>query len=154
MDVSTTTDAPVDLEVDLLLLPFTEAPPDPFVETLSDTLGTVVERAVQDFEAEKGQFRVMYPERTEALRLAFLGLGALSDLDAKVLRRAGATGANVARDYEANTVACLMPVEDKPSDLRTAQALVERFALGSYQYRRYKADGFEGPSAFFVHVVG
>lgn len=153
MDVSTTTDAPVDLEVDLLLLPFTEAPPDAFVEMLSDTLGTVVERAMQDFEAGKGRSRVMYPERTEAPRLAFLGLGASSNLGPEVLRRAGAAGADVAREYEADTVACLLPVEDEPSDLRTPEALVEGFVLGSYQYRRYKtADGFDGPSAFFMHV--
>jgi hypothetical protein len=148
MDGSTTMDAPVELEVDLLLLPFTEAPPDPFVETLSDTLGPVVECAVQDFEAGKGEARVAYPERTQTLRLGFLGLGAPSDLDAGVLRRAGAAGADVARDHEADTVACLMPVDDEPSDLQTAPALVEGFALGRYQYRRYKtADGFEGPSS-------
>lgn len=153
MNVSTTTDASVDLKVELLLLPFTEAPPDPFAEALSGALGTVVERAIQDFEAGEGKARVLYPERTEALRIAFLRLGASSDLDADVLRRGRAIEADVVRDCEADTVACLMPVEDEPGDLRIAQALVEGFALGSYQYRRYKtADGSDGPSAFFVCV--
>ena len=103
MTVSTTTDAPVDLEADLRLLPVTGALSDPFIETLSETLGAAVERVVQDIEAE--------------------------------------------------TVACLTPVEDEPSDARTAHALVEEFVLAAYRYRRYKtADGFEGPSAFLVHV--
>lgn len=153
MTVSTTTDAPVDLEADLLLLPFTAAPADPFVEALSETLGAAVERAVRDFEAEEGRARVLYPEHTVAPRIAFVGLGAVPDLDAEALRAAGAAGADVALDHEAETVACLMPVEEDPSDLRTAQALVEGFVLAAYRYRRYKtADGFEGPSAFLVHV--
>ena len=88
MTVSTTTDAPVDLEVDLLLLPFSEAPSDPFVEALSETLGAAVERSMHDFEAEEGQARVIYPEHTTAPRVALLGLGPASDLDADALRTA------------------------------------------------------------------
>lgn len=153
MTVSTTTDAPVDLEVDLLLLPFTEGPPDPFVDALSETLGPAVERAIRDFEAEEGSARVLYPEHTVAPRVAFVGLGAAADLDAGAFRAAGASGADVALDHEAETVACLMPVEDDPSDAQTAQGLIEGFILAAYRYRRYEtADGFDGPSALLVHV--
>jgi Cytosol aminopeptidase family, N-terminal domain. len=103
MTVSTTTDAPVELEVDLLVLPFTMATPAPLVETLSDTLG--------------------------------------------------AAAADVALDHEAETVGCLLPVEERLEDVRTAQGLVEGFVLGAYRYRRYEtADGFDGPSAFYMHV--
>ncbi|MFB6097694.1 MAG: M17 family metallopeptidase [Salinibacter sp.] len=153
MTVSTTAEAPVDLDVDLLLLPFTTAPPVPFVEALVDTLGAAVDRAVQDFEAEQGAARVIYPEHTTAPRVAFLGLGPASDLDAEALRMAGAAGADVALDHEAESVACLLPVEEAPEDARTTQGLVEGFVLGAYRYRRYKtADGFDGPSAFLMHV--
>jgi leucyl aminopeptidase len=153
MTVSTTTDAPVDLEVDLLLLPFSEAPSDPFIEALSETLGAAVERSMHDFGAEEGQARVIYPEHTTAPRVALLGLGPASDLDADALRTAAAAGAEAALDHEAERIACLLPIEDEPGDDRTAQGLVEGFLLGAYRYRRYKtADGYEGPSAFLVHV--
>lgn len=153
MTVSPTTDAPVDLEVDLLLLPFTEGPPDPFVDALTETFGSAIERALQDFEAKERKTRVLYPEGTQASRVAFLGLGPASDLDAEALRAAGAAGGDVALEHEAAAVACLLPVEEVPSDARTVQGLVEGFVLGTYRYRRYKtADGFEGPSAFLVHV--
>jgi len=153
MTVSTTTDAPVDLEVDLLLLPFAEAPSDPFVDALSEMLGAAVERALQDFEAREGQSRVIYPEHTTAPRVVLLGLGPVSDLDADALRTAAAAGAEVALDHEAERVACLLPIEEEPSDNRTAQGLVEGFLLGAYRYRRYKtADGYNGPSVFLVHV--
>lgn len=102
MTVSTTTDAPVDLDVDLRLLPF----------------------AIPS-----------------------------SELDAEGLRDAGAGGGEVALNHEAETVACLLPVKAEFSDVEMAQGLVEGFVLGTYRYRRYKtADGFDGPSAFLVHV--
>lgn len=152
MTVSTTTDAPVDLEVDLLLLPFVKNPPAPLVEALSDTLGAAVERAMQDFEATDGGTRVIYPEKTAAPRVAFLGLGSASGLEVETLRTAAASGATVALDHEAETVACLMPDVDELDDDRIAQGLAEGFILGAYQYRRYKTDdGSDGPSVFLMH---
>lgn len=153
MTLSTTTDPPVELEVDLLLLPFTERPSDPVVEALSETLGAAIGRGMRDFTAVEGDTRVVYPEHTVAPRLAFVGLGPVADLDAETLRVAGAAGGEVALDHEAETVACLLPVENVLTDARMTQGLVEGFVLGTYQYRRYKtADGFDGPSAFRVHV--
>lgn len=153
MTISTTMDSPVELEADLLLLPFTEAPSEPVVDALSETLGAAIGRAMSDFTATEGATRVVYPEHTVAPRLAFVGLGPVGDLDAETLRVAGAAGGDVGLEHEAETVACLLPVEDAISDSRVAQGLVEGLVLGTYQYRRYKtADGFDGPSAFRVHV--
>lgn len=153
MTVSTTTDAPVDLDVDLLLLPFTKAPSEPFVNLLSETLGAAVGRAMRDFKAEEGSARVIYPEHTTAPRVAFLGLGPASELEMGALRAAAAAGADVALTHEAESVACLFPVEEGPGDARTTQGLVEGFLLGAYRYRRYKTDaGFDGPSVFLMHV--
>lgn len=158
MTVSTTTDAPVNLEADLLLLPVPQSPSDSVVEALSEWLGSAVERGMQGFEGNAGDVRVLYPEHTQALRIAFLGLGTASELDAEALRRAGAAGAaggTEALDHEAETVGCLLPAVEPLTDRRTAQALVEGFVLGTYRYRRYKtADGFEGPSAFLMQVGG
>lgn len=153
MTVSTTTDAPVDLDAALLVLPFTKFPAAPVVEALASTLGGAVDRAMTDFEAEVGAARVIYPEHTTASRVALLGLGHAAELDAEALRQAAAAGADVAVEHEAETVACLLPLEESIGEARTAQALVEGFLLGAYRYRRYKtADGFSGPSAFLVHV--
>lgn len=153
MTVSTTTDAPVNLEVDLLLVPFTKDPADPVVEALADTLGTAIKRAARDFDGEEGDVRVTYPEHTIAERVALVGMGPAAELDAEAVRRAASNGSDAAREHEADTVACLLPAEGRVDDETVAQGLVEGFLLGAYDYRRYKtADGFSSPSTFVVHV--
>jgi leucyl aminopeptidase len=153
MTVSTTTTAPVDLEADLLVLPFTKAPAGPLVEALAGTLGTAIERAARDFEGEEGNVRVVYPEHATAERVALVGLGPAAELDAEAVRTAAAAGSDAAREHEADTVACLLPAEGGMDDDPVAQALVEGVLLGGYAYRRYKTDdGFEGPSAVVLHV--
>ncbi|MFB6230279.1 MAG: M17 family peptidase N-terminal domain-containing protein [Salinibacter sp.] len=125
MTVSTTTNLPVDLDVGLLLLPFTDSHTSPFVEALSDTLGSAIERTLQGFEAEEGQARVLCPEQTVAPRVALLGLGPASGLDTRAPRTAVAAEADVALEHEADTMACPTPAGEDPGDKRTAQALAE-----------------------------
>lgn len=153
MTVSTTTNAPVDLEADLLLLPFTKDPAGPLVEALASTLGSAIQRAARDFKGEAGDVRVAYPEHAIAERVAFVGLGPAADLDADAVRAAAAGGSQAAQEHEADTVACLLPEEGDLDDDTVAQGLVEGFLLGAYDYRRYKTDdGFSGPSSFVIHV--
>ena len=153
MTVSTTTTAPVDLDADLLLLPFTADPAAPLVDALASTLGEAVARAADDFEGEAGDVRVTYPEHTIAPRVALVGLGPAAALDAEALRTAAAAGSDAAQAHEADTVASLLPAVDTLDDDRAAQALVEGAMLGTYQYRRYKTDdGFAGPSTLLVYV--
>jgi len=153
MTVSPTTTAPVDLEVDLLLLPLTTEPAGPLVEALATTLGDAVARAAADFDGEEAEVRVAYPERTTARRIALVGLGPAADLDAEGLRTAAAAGSDVAQEYEAETVASLLPAAETLDDRLAAQALVEGLMLGGYQYRAYKTDdAFGGPSTLLVHV--
>lgn len=154
MTVSTTTTAPVDLDVDLLVLPLTKDPAAPLIDALASTLGAVIERAVDDFDGEEGAVRVVYPEHSIASRLAFVGVGPAEDLDAEALRVAAAAGSDTAHEHEAHTVAALLPAVDRLEEETMAQALVEGFVLGAYQYRRYKTDdGFAGPDSFVVHVA-
>lgn len=153
MTVSTTTSAPVELDADLLLLPFTKEPAGPLVEALARTLGSAIERAARDFEGDEGDVRVAYPEHATAERVAFVGLGPPEKLDAESVRKAAAGGARAAREYEADRVACLLPAEEGLDDETLAQGLVEGFLLGAYEYRHYKTeDGFPGSSAFLLHV--
>jgi leucyl aminopeptidase len=153
MTVSTTTTAPVDLDADLLLLPFTEEPAQPLVDALASTLGAAVARAARDFPAAEGDVRVAYPEHATAPRVALIGLGPAGDLSRESLRVAAAAGSDAALDHEADTVVSLLPVEEDLDDDVVAQGLVEGFVLGAYQYRTYKTDeAFDGPSAFLLRI--
>ena len=153
MTVSTSKVSPADLDVDLLVLPFTKTPAQARVEALAETLGAAVARAARGFEGAAGDLRVAYPEDAVAERVALVGLGPSADLDAEAMRTAAAVGSDAARDYEADTVGCLLPVEEELDDDTAAQSLVEGFELGAYQYRRYKTDdGFAGPSTFVLRV--
>jgi leucyl aminopeptidase len=155
MTVSTTTTSPVDIEADLLLIPLTQEAVEARAEGLARTLGPALERAAADFAAEPGDARVFYPEAASATRVAFVGAGASAELDAEALRTAAAAGGQVARDHEADTVACLLPgmAGSELPDGTAAQGLVEGVRLGGYTYRRYKTDdAFAGASTFLVHI--
>jgi len=153
MTVSTTTKALVDLDADLLLLPFAKDPAGPLVEALANTLGTAIERAARDFEGAVGDVRVTYPEAGSVERAALVGLGPAAELDAEALRTAAAAGSDAAQEHEAETVVCLLPAEGDLDDDTVAQGLVEGVLLGAYDYRRYKTDdGFAGPSSLVIHV--
>jgi leucyl aminopeptidase len=158
MTVTVTDEPPVDLDVDLLLLPFTEDPPDPVVDALADTLGGAVRRAAGDFSGEKGETLGVYPESAAAPRACFVGLGPAGELDAEAVRVGIGASAAPAHDREAASVACLLPAVDLgavdlPDEAALAQAVVEGFLLAAYRYRRYKTDdGFAGPDRFVVHA--
>src|SRR6056297_996615 len=88
MTLSTTTDALVDLDVDVLVLPLSSDPADPFVDLLADTLGASLRRAVNDLGDTAGDTALLYPESAAAERVALASLGATEDLDAEALRKA------------------------------------------------------------------
>jgi len=155
MTVSITTTAPDDLEADLLLVPLTKAPAASLIEELAKTLGAAVQRAARDFDGEAESVRVAYPEEAEAKRVALVGMGPSGDLDAEAVRTAAAAASTAAREYEADTVACLLPRDVELDDETAAQGLVEGVLLGAYQYRRYKTDEESaGPSSFAVCING
>lgn len=151
MILATTSDAPVNLEADLLLVSVPKS--TPAVDGWIDDFGSGVRRALGDFDAAVGDARVVSPEHTAVRRCALPGVGPATEVDAETLPTAGAAGGEAVLDHKPDTVACLLPEDGELPDDRAAQVLVEGILLGSYQYRRYKsADGFEGPSAFVVSV--
>ena len=154
MTVTVSTEAPVDLSADLLLVPLTTDPGRPLLETLASTLHGPLVRAVDDFSGEAGDTLVVYPEAedTSIRRVALVGIGAADALDDEALRRGGAGGASVAHDLEAETVACLLPDADR-DEATLAQSLVEGLVLGGYRYRRYKTDTAPaGPQTLMLHA--
>lgn len=153
MTVQTTSTAPVDLDADLLLIPVTKDPADPVVDALASTLGEAIRRAASDFEGAEEEVRVVYPEHTVARRVAFVGLGSAADLEPEAVRIGLAAASRTAREHDAETVACLLPEEGGLDEEVLAQALVEGFVLGAYEYRAYKTDGEDpGPSTFVLYV--
>ena len=153
MDVTLTSDAPVDLDVDLLLLPV-PADPLPLLDPLERTLDVPLTRAAADLDDDPGDAIVLYPGEgaARATRIALVSLGPAEDLDAEALRRGGAGGASVAHNHKAETAACLLPTTVDVSDAAQAQALVEGVVLGGYRYRRYKTDGAGPPlQSLLVH---
>jgi leucyl aminopeptidase len=153
MTVTTTTDAPVDLDVDLLLVPVAEPPADSIMNRLAGTMGAPLPRAARDVSGAAGETQVVYPQDTTARRVALVGIGAAEDRDVEALRVGMAAGAKVAHEYEADRVACLLPEEDTIATVPLVRGLVEGFVMGAYRYRRYKTDDdYAGPSSFVVRV--
>ncbi len=154
MKVSVTGIALSDLDVDLLLLPLSEEEVAPVVGALSGMLGEAFKRAAGDFEGKADEVVVAYPDRARARRVALLGMGAASKVDAERLRRATAAGASIASQRKARTVALRVP--DTNLDVEAAsQALVEGFMLASYRFLRYKTPEehtFEGTERLVLHA--
>lgn len=153
MTVSTTTTPPVELDADLLLVPFTRDPAAPLIDTLAGTFGQAIERAAGDFDGEEGAVCVTYPEKTPVERVAMVGLGPAAELDRESVRVAAAAGSETARKYEVDSVVSLLPDEEVLAADAIAQSLVEGVVLGAYRYRRYKTDSSSaGPASFHVHT--
>ena len=150
MTVTTTATPPADLDADLLLIPLVEDPGAAMLDVLADAFGSAVHRAAKDFSGEAGETLLLYPDETTADRVALLGLGA-DEIDAEVLRRAAAGGADLAVQREVETVALLLPELDLDADT-VAQALVEGFVLAAYRFTDYKTDATPGPQTLLVHL--
>ncbi len=145
MKVSVTGIPLSELDVDLLLIPLAEGAGDRLA-ALGAVLGAAFNRAVADFSARTGESLVVYPEQARAHRVALIGLGPASGIDAEGLRRAMAEGAAVVAQRKAKTAALLVP--DTGLDAETvSQALVEGFVLASYRFTRYKTAPEDRPEA-------
>lgn len=147
INVTVTSIPTADLEADLLLMLLPTGCRE-HLEQLADELGEAFRRAAEDFNGEKGQTSTFYPERAAALRVALLGLGDAGEMDLEQLRRAAASGAEIAVERKADTAAVVVPHLEMQSQ-EEAHALVEGFMLGGYRFVHYKTredDAFGGPA--------
>lgn len=145
MTVSVTTDAPADINADVLLIPLSSDGPDAVLDALEEEMGATVRRAANDFSGKTGATLRVY---TDTIRVVLTGTGASTineDEAEEDLRRAGAAVASEAADVKAETVAMLLPdtfgrSDDAAvlSDERAACALAEGFVLGAYEFNDYK----------------
>ncbi len=151
--VTVSTEAPADLDADLVLLFAAKEEPGAAFDPWAEALGDALRRAANDFAAEKEEALLIYPERGAARRVALVGLGERTEVDAEALRRGAATGAGLAAERKAETVALHLPQTDLDPDA-AAQALVEGFCLGAYRFRRYKTDedDFAGTERLLIHT--
>ena len=151
MTVSVTTDAPADIQADLILIPLPSACPDEVLDALEQEMGATVRRAANDFSGKTGAALRVYTD-TSRVVLAGTGTPTTNGNEAEEnLRRAAA--ASEAADVKVETVAMLLPNVFGQSDEaavlseeRAACALAEGFVLGAYQFNDYKT-GDDAPAA-------
>ncbi len=153
MKVSVTSLPLPDLDVDLLLIPVTEEGMESTLARLEAAFGVPAGRAAADFDGRLGRGIMVYPESATARRLALVGLGAASGVDAERVRRAAATGAEFAERSKAETVGITTPDLSLDAEV-VSQSLVEGFMLAAYRFERYKTgknDDFKGPERLVLH---
>ena len=142
MKVSVTTLSLIDLDVDLLLLPVTEATRMSTAAAVGEPVRDAMARAGGDFAVSAGEALLLYPAGGRARRVGLIGLESLGSVDAEALRIAGAKGAELAAKTKAVTVALRVPESAVEAEVQ-GQALVEGFVLASYQFLRYKSEGVD-----------
>lgn len=137
MKVSVSTISIAELDVDLLFAPVSAEELESGLSSLERAFGGVVERARSDVDPDGGNTVVLYPETGTAKRIVLVGLGETESVTLEKLRFAASKGAGAACGVKAETVGIAIPNLELDGD-DTAQALVEGFILGSYQFDRYK----------------
>jgi len=155
MTVSVSSDRPANLSADLLLVPLPADCPEDVLDALEQHFGSAARRAADDFEGNTGDALRVYAD-AEASRVVLVGTGqptADADIAMENLRRAGAAGADDARQVKAAAVGVLLPgALGAPSgganlsEFSEAQALAEGFTLGAYRFVQYKTDDDTSPS--------
>jgi leucyl aminopeptidase len=94
------------------------------------------------FEGRADQVQSL-PSGGDGRAVVLVGLGPAASVDAGVVRRAAATAARAVTRATSVALTLLdqLPAEAGPTDrARAAQALVEGFTLGGYQFRTYKSE--------------
>lgn len=137
MKVSVTTIPVTELDVDILLILVSSSSLEEQMNQLENSFGASIRRAAVDFKGAEDDQVLIYPDTSRARRIALLGTGAESTIDAERLRCTAAKGAELARKAKTETVAVMNP--SKPLDAETtSQAIVEGFMLASYTFSKYK----------------
>jgi leucyl aminopeptidase len=145
MKVSVTTIDLSELDVDLLLIPVGHEISSDERTLLKTALGETYGRAEVDISGVFQKTAVIYPDGQRARRVAVIGMGRADEVDAERLRRVAAVGAEVARRYNAETVALHVP-ETSVEPEAGSQALVEGFLMAGYRFDRYRTTAEEGAS--------
>src|SRR5688500_10447181 len=94
--------------------------------------------AHRGFEGRVGESHAMPGDNGEVL--VALGMGRRADVDAEVMRRAGAALGKAASRLRSVATTLLDAVPEGLDPGRAAQAVVEGAALAGYRFHRYKSD--------------
>ena len=155
MKVSVTTIPVAELDVDLLLIPVSIPQFENELEELTEAFGEGVKRGACDFSGKFKQNVILYPEKSRAKRIGFVGLGNRDEIDIERFRVAAARGAELAAERKAETVAIVLP-KDAEDGETTSHAIVEGFLLASYRFLRYKTksedDSGSGVQRLVLHA--
>ena len=139
MKVSISTLPLHDLDVDLLILPVGEGMAGRHVRAIGGAIGAALESALLDFDGAFGDTVVCYPTSGRSKRVALIGMGDPSKVDAEALRALAADAVKLSTRTKSHTVALCLPESALDSE-SMGQALVEGFLLANYRYLKYKTD--------------
>ena len=126
-----------DLEVDILILPVFKTDFEHTLNHYKSIFGEALEQIKLDFEADKEQTALFYPQNVQTKRLFFVGLGDVTNTEH--FRRQIVAAKNIIKKAKAETIGLVLP-NSTISEADTAQAFVEGLILSNYQYQAYKTD--------------
>jgi len=145
MQVTASTQSPLDSERPLVAIPLFELDPEKWrlpgrIAAIDKELGGTIRSALErgDFRGKKGQSLVLYPAEGRAARVLLVGLGAEPDLHAGAVRDAAGTAVRAARSHRAASLALVAPASRRLKAGPMGQALAEGLALGVYAFDRYQ----------------
>jgi leucyl aminopeptidase len=154
MQVTVARKDPIDVRTALLVLPLPKLDaatwrPSAKIGALDRALGGAISERIAsgDFRGNVGESLILYPDRdVAAQRIALLGLGAESTLDADALRCAAGRAVDAALGRRAADFAICVP---RSRGLRLAaavQAVSEGIVLASYRFDTYQQRNEDAPA--------
>jgi leucyl aminopeptidase len=154
MQVTVTTKNPIDVRTALLVLPFPKLDAAQWrasakIGALDRALGGAISDVIAsgDFRGETGELLILYPnDELGAQRIALLGLGAESALDADALRCTAGRAVNAALGRRAADFAFCVPRIRGLRLAAAAQAVTEGVVLASYRFDTYQRRDKDAPA--------
>lgn len=123
-----------EINTDALFVALREGDVSERLPALQRKLRVKGEAARKDFEGKRDQLVLFYRDGKGPNRVAFVGLGASSDLED--LRRAAANAAVRTNELELSNAAWL--ADEQSQNTEAIEAIVEGFVLGAYRFDRYR----------------
>ena len=160
--VSLVTSSPVDVETDLIILPFVED--EPFLQAvpeLSDATGGAVDRALASKEIQGKPYELFLTPLLKlgggwkATRVALIGAGPAADFNLERLRRLATAAALAARQRHVVRMAFVhrLPANVSIDAADAAQVITEGLTLAGFSGDGYKSHDRGGPAPEQMLIV-
>lgn len=134
MKIVVSNKAAAEVSTDILFVPVASDGASDRLAAIQRKLRLKGEAVRKDFEGKKDQVVLFYRDGKGPRRIALVGLGDASDLEAT--RRAASNAAVRSNEIEISEAAWL--IDDEAPSLDQIEAVVEGFVLGAYRFDRYR----------------